>query len=99
MLSRDEILKFLSSNKEHFRQEFQVTKLGIFGSFAVGTQNESSDLDVIVEFEQSTPNLYDKKNRIREILRQRFGREIDLCREKYIRPYFRSQIMSTAIYV
>ncbi len=99
MLSRDEILKFLSSNKEHFRREFQVTKLGIFGSFAVGTQNESSDLDVIVEFEQSTPNLYDKKNRIREILRQRFGREIDLCREKYIRPYFRSQIMSTAIYV
>jgi len=33
------------------------------------------------------------------MVRKRFNRDVDLCREKYIKPYFRSQILQSAIYV
>ena len=99
MLMKEEILSYLSSKKLEFAREYQVTKLGIFGSYATGNPSESSDIDVLVEFEDSTPNLHEKKNRIRAILLQQFDKEIDLCRGKYIKSYFRSQIMKTAIYV
>ncbi len=99
MLRKEEILDYLFSVKEEFAKEFKVTKLGLFGSYATDQSSDTSDVDLIIEFEDSTPNLHEKKNRIREILSQHFNKEVDLCREKYIKPYFRSQIMKTAIYV
>jgi predicted nucleotidyltransferase len=99
MLTKEEILNFLSSKKEEFAREFQVSKLGIFGSYATDSPNELSDVDILVEFEGNPSNLHEKKNQIREILSKRFKKEVDLCREKYIKPYFKEQITKTAIYV
>lgn len=99
MLTKEEILSYLSSKKAEFAKEFQVTKLGIFGSYATDNPDESSDVDVLVEFEGTPENLHEKKNQIRAILSKRFNKEVDLCREKYIKSYFKSQILKTAIYV
>jgi len=99
MVSKQEILDFLKAKKEDFEKEFNVTKLGLFGSFARDEQGENSDIDLLIEFEPDTENLYDKKSRIRQIVGEAFGKQVDLCREKYIKPYFRQQILQSAIYV
>lgn len=99
MTERDEILSFLEQRKSELFSEYQLVRLGLFGSFARNEATEASDIDLLVEFEPDTENLLEKKSRIKSLLEKQFNREVDLCREKYIKPYFKSQILESAIYV
>ncbi len=52
------ILLKIKQHKLELVNDFSVDKIGIFGSYAKGTQNEDSDIDVYVEFkEKSVDNL------------------------------------------
>lgn len=99
MTKKEEILAFLSEKKAEFFIEYQLVKLGLFGSFARNEETEKSDIDLIVEFQPNTENLSDKKLKIKEVIEKQFDREVDLCREKYIKPYYKHQILQSAIYV
>ena len=99
MLDKTIILNYLQIHKLEFEREFGITKLGLFGSFARNEASEASDIDIMVEFEANTSDLYDKKESLRTILQNEFNRNVDLCREKYIKPYFRAQILNSTVYV
>ena len=47
---KSEIFEILIKNKAHFNQ-YGVTRLGLFGSYSRNEQNETSDIDFLVEFE------------------------------------------------
>jgi uncharacterized protein len=99
MVRKDEILSFLRDNKEELFTNYQLIKIGLFGSFARDEETEDSDIDLIVEFQPHTANLSEKKSEIKKLVAERFNRKVDLCREKYIKPYFKPQIVESAIYV
>ena len=99
MVTKEDILAYLSEKKEEFFSEYQLVKLGLFGSFARGEASEHSDIDLIIEFKQNTEDLPGKKSKIKSAVENQFHREVDLCREKYIKPYFKSHILQSAIYV
>ncbi len=99
MKTRDEIISFIARNKNLFRKEFHITKIGIFGSYARGEQNKDSDIDLIVEFEDNTPNLYDLKLELKQFFRSNLGTDIDICREKYIKPRIKEEILKETFYV
>ena len=67
MLTKNQILSFLESNKTFLLTSFNVNKIGIFGSFANNTQNEKSDLDLIVEFNEDTENLFEVKQKMNDV--------------------------------
>ena len=97
MTTREEIVAYLKEKKEDFFSDFQVVKLGLFGSFARGEASEASDIDLLVEFQPGTEDLHEKKAKIKAVIENHFHREVDLCREKYIKPYYRSIILQSAI--
>jgi predicted nucleotidyltransferase len=99
MIESKQILLYLSENKERLFNEFQLEKIGIFGSTARGEQDENSDVDLIVEFCENTPDLFTKKNKLRKEIENIFNVPVDICREKYIKPYFKNQILAETIYV
>lgn len=99
MIESKKILQFLSENKERWLKDYQIEKIGIFGSCARGDQKENSDIDLIVEFSNNTQDLHSKKNKIRTELESKFNTPVDICREKYLKPFFKKQILSEAIYV
>lgn len=99
MFSRQDILTFLSANLPFLKSKYKVVKIGIFGSYARDEQTKTSDIDIIVEFEENTDDLYDKKFELREYLKSHFNTKIDLCREEAIKPIFKSTILKDAIYV
>ncbi len=99
MVTKEEILSYLRENKSQFFSDFQLIKLGLFGSFAQNDASELSDIDLIVEFQPNTENIFEKKEKLKASVQTRFNREVDLCREKYIKPYFKPQILQSAIYV
>jgi uncharacterized protein len=98
-MNKEKILLFLKNHKDEFREKYKIVVLGIFGSFARDEQNDKSDIDILVEFEENTEELYEKKSEIKTLLKAQFQREIDICRVKFIKPYFKQQILNSAIYV
>lgn len=99
MIEKEDILSFLKENKEFLFLEFGLVKIGLFGSFSRNEGTDKSDIDLIIEFEPNTIDLSEKKLKIKSIISQHFKREVDLCREKYIKPYFKNQILQSVIYV
>lgn len=99
MVGRDMILEFIRRNRGYLSAHFHIRRIGLFGSFARGDQGPESDIDLVVEFEENTPDLYDLKAELREFFGSFFHREVDVAREKYLKPYARKQILSEAVYV
>ena len=77
MLTREDILQFLRENKERFAEQYGVTKIGLFGSFARDEATEESDVDVCVEIAKPT---YDGMFDLREEIVERTLRDVDLVR-------------------
>ena len=99
MKTRDQILEFLSQNKKLFRDRYHIVRLGLFGSYARGDQNSRSDIDLLVEFEENTQDLYDLKLQLKDFFMSKLGIEIDICREKYIKPRIKKSILNETVYV
>ncbi len=98
MKNRDQILTFLSQNKKLFRDQYHIVRIGLFGSYARGEQNPNSDIDLLVEFEENTQDLYDLKIQLKEFFQAQLGIDVDICREKYIKPRFKSSILKETVY-
>jgi predicted nucleotidyltransferase len=49
MKSTQDVLRILHEARPRLAQEFGVTRLALFGSYARGDQREDSDVDVLVE--------------------------------------------------
>jgi predicted nucleotidyltransferase len=94
MLNAEIILNYLKTNKERILHDYHLTIIGLFGSLARDEQNESSDIDIIVEFEPCTPDLYTLKSKLREEFETRFNANVDICRLRYIKPIFKNRILS-----
>ena len=77
MLTREDILQFLRDNKERFAEQYGVTKIGLFGSFARNEATEESDVDVCVELAKPT---FDRMFSLREEIVEKTSRDVDLIR-------------------
>ena len=97
--TKEKIIAYLTEKKEDFFSNYQLIKLGLFGSFARGEESENSDIDLIIEFLPQTSNLLEKKAEIKRQIKKEFNREVDVCREKYIKSYYKNQILKHVIYV
>jgi predicted nucleotidyltransferase len=98
MRSRDQILTFLRQNNKMFRDRYHIIRIGLFGSYARGDQNINSDIDLLVEFEEDTQDLYELKLQLKEFFQKSLGIEIDICREKYIKPRIKKSILTETVY-
>ncbi len=98
MLTSNEIIQFLKKNKSYLRKHFHCSEIGLFGSFARNEQTDQSDIDILVEFESETPNLYQVELELKEYLQSSFNKEVDICSKKWIKPIFRPLVLKDAIY-
>lgn len=99
MYTQKQILDFISENKILLNQQFYISKIGVFGSYARNEQTDLSDIDLIVDFKENTSNLYDIKTELKRFFKEKLNVEIDICREKYIKPRYKNRIINEAIYV
>jgi predicted nucleotidyltransferase len=51
-LTKETILRLLRESYPQLTSQFGVQRIGLFGSFARGAAQESSDVDLIVEFQR-----------------------------------------------
>ena len=69
MLKQNDILAFLSTQLPELQAEYNISKIGLFGSFARNEQDENSDIDIVLEFHPGTENIYEKKTSLKKIFK------------------------------
>ena len=79
-----DIVKKLEENRDTILS-FGVRQLGVFGSCARGEQTETSDLDFLVEFDDST---FDNYFDLKFFLEKLFGSPVDLVIKDTIKSKF-----------
>lgn len=99
MYTQEEILNFLRANKMLLQTKFDIVKLGLVGSYAKGQQTPESDLDILVEYAEGTPELFEKRLALEKFFKSKLGLKVDIAREKYVRPSIRRKLLSYAIFV
>ncbi len=88
------ILQFLREHQTTL-QGMGVQRIGLFGSFARGTQRPDSDIDLVVEMEPSFMKLMS----LLLFLEEHLGRPVDLLRKgPHVRPKFLQSIEPEIIY-
>ena len=99
MKRKEEVLEFLRTHFDDLHRNFHVKEMALFGSFARGEEKEGSDIDLIVEFEEGTEEIYRIKSEMRAYLQTRLQRPVDLARKKYLKPFAKEAILRDAIYI
>ena len=72
---KEDVLGYLHTKKSDFQRTFNITKLGLFGSYAQNSQTEESDIDLLIEFAPNTDALTEKKEAIKEAVQSAFGKK------------------------
>ena len=97
MRSAEEILTILDHTKPELERRFGVRRIGLYGSYAHGTQTESSDIDLLVELKEPR---FDALAGLYIYMEQVLGREVDIrrLRKKIDTPFMR-RIERDALFV
>ena len=91
-----EIEAILTQHKEELKERYKVKKIGIFGSYVRGEQNEKSDLDILVDFKESIGLEFIE---LAEFLETILGMKVDLVSKGAIKPERWKYIENDLIYV
>jgi len=97
MKTIEEIKGLIKQNKESLRLQYGVRKIGIFGSFAKGTQKIGSDLDILIEFEK--PVGFVRFMKLENKLSELSGIKVELVTKNALKPHIGQHILREVIYV
>jgi predicted nucleotidyltransferase len=99
MSIKNEVLKYLKENKEYFKKKYGVREFYLFGSVARGEDNENSDIDLMVEFENEKYHTFDNYFDIVDEFKNKFKRKIDLATKDMIKSRLEKYIKRDLISV
>jgi hypothetical protein len=96
MLTQLEISKRLKAIKPELESRFKVSSIGYFGSYARGTQNQQSDLDLLVEFSQPVGwEFFTLENYLEHLL----GLKVDLVTRNSLKEQIKDSILNQVLYI
>lgn len=88
-----QIIQQLRTALPELRRRHAVAELGLFGSFARGSDDRSSDLDILVRFLPGSPVTLFNLSRLACDLEDLVGRLVDLVEDHSgLRPEFRATV-------
>ncbi len=97
MKSKKEVLKILKEEFPHLKEKFNVKNIGLFGSYARGEQSETSDIDLLVEFEK--PIDFFKLVELEDYLSKMLGAKVEIATPGALKERIKPYIMRDVSYV
>ena len=96
MTTPHQIESKIKSIKPYLKQEFGISHIGYFGSFARGDHHEKSDVDVIVKLSKKLGwKFFDLKYYLESVLE----RKVDLVTEPSLKKQWKDQILKDVRYI
>lgn len=97
MLSQQEILEELSNKMAIWKEQYGVNRIALFGSYIREEQKESSDIDLLVEFDEQATT-FDNYMELKFTLEDLFQKSVDLVIYDDIKPELKLSIIRSAKY-
>jgi len=96
MLTQQDILDYLTLHKKEFQEQYNIEKIGLFGSYARNEASTDSDIDIFVKMPPKMFNLIALKQQIEKDLKK----SVDILREhKQMKPFLLNMIQKDIAYV
>ena len=95
MKTREDIIESIRAHKAEIENRFTARHIGLFGSYAHGTAESGSDVDIIVEMAEPT---FDHYMDLKFYLEELFGTNVDLVLADTIKPRLKPYIDRDLIY-
>lgn len=97
MKDKDEILQILKELKPILEKDYNVTEIGLFGSYLRGEQNKNSDIDILLDHKSGLTffKLIDLEN----LLNKTFNIKVDIAFKRYLKKNIGKRILSEVTYV
>ncbi len=95
-MSKKDLIKAIQDNTGTLKA-YGVKEMGIFGSFATSSQNPTSDVDVLVEFEREGKT-FDNYMDLKLFLEQLFKRRVDLVIKDALKARIKDRVLSETAY-
>ncbi|MEA5450203.1 nucleotidyltransferase family protein [Leptolyngbya sp. CCNP1308] len=93
------IQAILRQHLPEVQQKYRVRQIGVFGSFVRGEQTESSDIDVLVEFDPTARfgllTFCQLENELSDLL----NRKVDLVMKDGLKPRLGERILEEVVYL
>lgn len=99
MKTKEEILNKLKEVKPTLYREFYIKNLGLFGSYVRGENSDSSDIDILIEYDESKPFSLFTLIGLEDFLTKLFNLKVDLVNKKSIKPALKENILKEVIFV
>ena len=96
--SKEEIVDFLRNHKDYLEHKFGIKKIVLFGSFSRKTQKKNSDLDIMINCQKEYKR-YDLYLELKNFLKDKIGRDIEIVYESSMNPIIKIQAMTECTYV
>jgi uncharacterized protein len=96
MVKGNNILQVLNSLNSELSSKYKVKEIGVFGSFVRGEENENSDIDLLVEFDEKA-DLFDYM-KLTYFLEEKLGHKVDIVSKKTVRRELRDNIFREVRY-
>ena len=98
-MNKNDIINYLTENKEYLKQKFNIKSLGLYGSYARDEQTDNSDIDICYELIDDNKFGYFDFLEIEKILAGHFNKKIELVNLKYMNPIIKLRAEKELIYV
>ena len=92
----NEIINTLQRIKPYLQREYAVKTVGLFGSYAAGTYTDSSDVDVMVDFERPVGVEFID---LSQVLEKELNKKVDLVSLKGVKDKYLKEIEKDIVYV
>jgi uncharacterized protein len=96
-MKRDVVLRVLTAEKDDLRERFGVKSLAIFGSVARDEATDTSDVDLLAEFNR--PVGYFALIGLQEHLESLLGCKVDVGTPRSLKPRIRDNILRECVHV
>lgn len=94
---RSQVIEKLKVLDARLHDEFGVSRIGIFGSFAREEEHENSDIDLLVEFHRPV-NLFEF-SRLKAFIADQLGIPVDLVTPNALKSMIKDDILKSVVYV
>jgi predicted nucleotidyltransferase len=96
-MKKKTIIQYLTEHKFEFEQQFGVTKIGLFGSYAREEDQKGSDIDIVAELKK--PDLLTLVG-IKKKIEEELGVSVDIVRyRERMNRTLKKRINQDAVYV
>jgi predicted nucleotidyltransferase len=96
----NKILEILKANKSKIFNSFELEGLGVFGSYAIGNQNQHSDIDILIYPKKETIFTYKKRLGLESFIKNLLNIDkIDIVNHRYINPIVKFKMADNILYV